>query len=245
MRTKTKYMIKRCIILFVVLSVFSSFSLSAFAATVTKTLKHSDIVNNTNTGSTQHSGYSIAKTNGNAVNYTYTGDVFTSMSDLYDYRSDSELLGNLPNSTANEYTDPFTKFNTAISNDGTATVTSEAANNITFTYNSHRRGLSKIYVYLYDNDGHNNSWPGYMMYDQGNGTYKLTIPFSDIGFTPVNMIFSGKDICGSWQTDDIQGLSYSYNTSLAYSDYIKTASSDNMTFKLSKNNARAIMLGGG
>ena len=239
-----RQVMKRCIILFVVLSIFSSFSLSAFAATVNKNFKHSDIVSNTSNGSTQHSGYSIAKTNGNTVNYTYTGDVFTSMSSLYDYKSDSELIGNQPNSIANGYTDPFTRFNTAISNDGTATVTSEAADNITFTYNGYRRGLSEMYVYLYDNDGHNNNWPGYMMYNQGNGVYKLTIPFSDIGFTPVNMIFSGKDTCGYWQTDDIQGLSYAGDISLTYSDYIKTASSNNMTFKLSKNDARALMLGG-
>lgn len=222
----------------------SVYSLSVFAFVVNEDLKHSSFVNSATNGSTQHTGYGISKVNGNTVNYYYTGDVITSLSSLYDYKSDDELLGNSPNSTANGYTDCYTQFNTAISNDGTATIVSPANDNITFIYNSHRRGLSELYVYLFDNNGHNNSWRGYPLSSQGNGVYKLTMPFSDIGFTPTSMIFNGVDISGSWQTDDLQGLTYSGNTSLTYSDYIKTSSSNNMTFKLSKNDARIVLLGG-
>ena len=138
--------------LFIILYLLSQSFVIAFATgEITSNTTTSTTILNGISSSTQHNGYGVAKTDGDTINYTYTGEIITSTANLYDYVSDEELENRDPISTANGWADPYTRFNSAISanTDGTYEESS-ASDNLTIRFKTHVNGLTKAYIYLFD-----------------------------------------------------------------------------------------------
>ena len=133
-KRKTRSFISVCVMMLILLN---SLSIMVAADSINST-----VISSNTSGSTQSSGHSIAATDGSTVKYTYTGKYITSTASLYDYISDKEYLGQNRDSIASGYTDPYTRFNTAISANQTGDVTvSPAVNNLTIRFKTHVNGL--------------------------------------------------------------------------------------------------------
>ena len=213
---------------------------------ITSNITTSTTILNGTSGSTQHSGHGIAKTDGNAVNYTYTGDIITSTANLYDYVSDEELGGNDPVSTANGWADPYTRFNSAISANTNGTYTeSPASDNLTIRFKTHVNGLTKAYVYLFDDNGHSTGWSATpLTWDVSLNEWNHTFIYDNIGFTPTKIIFWGDSSYGEWQTDDItcalaKGSSYLYDDAKEV-----TGTANRISISIAEANMRVISVGG-
>ena len=213
---------------------------------ITSSTSTSTTVSNGTFGFTQHAGHGVAKTDGNAVNYTYTGDIITSTANLYDYVSDEELRGNDSISTANGWADPYTRFNSAISANTNGTYTeSPASDNLTIRFKTHVNGLTKAYVYLFDNNGHSTGWSDTpLIWDATRNEWNHTFIYDELGFTPTKIIYWGDSSYGEWQTDDIncalaKGSSYLYDDA---KEVIGTA--NRISISIAEANMRVISVGG-
>ena len=199
--------------------VFSSAPISVNAADnyVTFDTTTSAIISNGKSGSTTIPGRSISKTDGAKLDYTYTGNIYTANSGMYDYLSDNEIDGNERYSKAEGYADPYIKLNRAISNDKVHLI-SAAEDNLTIRY---KGSHSNVNVYLFNGSQNQTDWPGKAMtYDSETGEYVYTIKYDDIkdksgaSFSPNKFIINS----GSWQTSDLsanlsKGKSYLTNDS--------------------------------
>lgn len=214
-----KYFILRFTAFLIILSFMTGHSFMIFAVgEITDNTVVSTVVNNNRSGSTQHSGKGVVSTDGDTLNYTYTNEVITSPVILYDYISDDEKAGNTPNSIASGYADPYTQFNTAVSNDGSGTEKwSDSEDNITFRFKTKVNGLTKAYIYVFDDNGNSTGWADHpMVYDNDSKEYRYTFRYNSLGFTPTKFIIWGDSSYGEWQTDDIshtleKGKSYLYD----------------------------------
>ena len=220
---------------------FSNISV-AFAAE----LSTSTIANSTMSGSTQHSGKSAANTDGDTVNYTYTGKYVSSKISLYDYLSDKELDGQDRNSIASGYSDPYTRFNTAISNEGLVqTQVHPSSDMLTIRFKTKVKDLDNTKIYLFDDSGHSTGWGQTVMhYNAGNDEWVHNFVYDDLGFTPTKFIISGTTAYGQWQTDDISAT-MAKGTSVLYDDNkIANGTANQVNIKFRKDTARVVQLGG-
>ncbi len=167
---------------------------------------------------------------GRTLNYTYTGNIYTAKSSLYDYISDREN-----NSFSDNYTDPYTSLNQAIESTMNYKVLySSASENLTIRFKSTIDGDKNVKVYLF-NGSKNNVWDGAAMnYDSSKKEYVYTVKYDDIGFSPTGLIISGRNSSNIlWQTGDIyknlvKGRTYYYydkslNDTGAAEDLYKTS----------------------
>lgn len=242
-----KFRARNFLIFLIILCLFMQQSVVIFATgEITSNTSTSSTITNGISGSTQHSGHGVAKTDGNAVNYTYTGDIITSTANLYDYVSDEELGGNDPVSTAHGWADPYTRFNSAISanTNGTYTV-SPASDNLTIRFKTHVNGLTKAYVYLFDDSSHSTGWSATpLTWDASLNEWNHTFIYDNIGFTPTKIIFWGDSSYGEWQTDDItcalaKGSSYLYDDAKEV-----TGTANRISISIAEANMRVISVGG-
>ncbi len=189
--------------------VFSSAPLVQAAGNESTSTKTSSVLNAGQTGNTTIEGRSISKASNGYLDYTYTGNIFTAKSSLYDYRSDNEIKGETIYSTASGYTDPYTILNRAISQQ----VISSSSENLTIMYESDQASNNDIKVQLFG-EGKNNGSPGAAMtYDSSLGKYVYTVKYDDIGFVPDQFIINGNG--NSWHTNTVyktleKGKSYSF-----------------------------------
>ena len=235
---KIRSFISICVIMLVLLN--------SFSIMVSAELINSTVISANTSGSTQSSGHSIAATDGSMVNYTYTGKYITSTASLYDYISDKEYLGQNRDSIASGYTDPYTRFNTAISANQTGDVTvSPAVNNLTIRFKTHVNGLTKAYVYLFDNNGHSTGWSDTpLTWDASLNEWNHTFIYDELGFTPTKIIYWGDSSYGEWQTDDItcalaKGRSYLYDDAKEV-----TGTANRISISIAEANMRVISVGG-
>ena len=194
---------------------------------------------------TQRDGIGVAKTDGDTLSYFYTGKVLTQNVDLYDYLTDAELEGQTPYSVAHGYSDTYTRFNTAISNDGIEDYTlSEAQDNITFRFKTHVKDLTEAYIYVFGN-GSNTGWSDCKMtYDSSADEYVYTYIYDDLGFTPEAFIIHGDSSYGEWQTDDIY-YTLEKGKSYLYDDAKETAGTANrISISIPIANSRVTSIGG-
>jgi len=149
---------------------------------------------------------------GRTLNYTYTGNIYTANSSLYNYVADSGH-----DSIAKGYADPYVNLNKAIeSTMNYKALYSSASENLTIRFKSTMTGDKNVKVYLF-NGSKNNIWDGAAMnYDSSKGEYVYTVKYDDIGFSPTGLIISGRNSNNTlWQTDDIyknlvKGRTYYY-----------------------------------
>ena len=154
------------------------------------------------------------KTVGSSFNgFTYTGKYTNNNKvTVFDYVTDYEIAGtyNTCYQVESGYTDPFTTFNSAISN--TTGSYSAKNNNITLTVESNQNGGfgqdDNLHVYLWNNSN-NNSWPGAKMTYIGNGKYTYT--FTESGWIPSSVQFNKGN--SSWQTKDVNSAEYQFTFS--------------------------------
>ena len=215
-----RYKIKGVLSTVVVLCLLNVSILTTAVGEISSNTTTSTTMINGLSGSTVNSGHGVAKNDGDTFNYTYTGDVITSTTSLYDYVSDEEYANRASISTASGYADPYTKFNNAISTDtvGEYEVSPSTAN-LTVRYKSHVKDLTKAYVYIFDDYSHNTGWSEHQMtYNADTEEYDYTFIYDEtfVGWTPTKFIIWGNSSYGDWQTDDIicaldKGSSYLYD----------------------------------
>ena len=149
-------------------------------------------------GSTKNTSNGIARATSGNLSYTYTGEMYVDGSvSLYDYQTDREIIGESINSTASGYTDPYTIFNTKISQSGSSEY--PASDNITITYTPDSvfpDTLERIWVKLW-----NSSDESVMTtYDAGilmelnttTNKFECTVNPGMLGFTPDRLVFFDK-----------------------------------------------------
>ena len=233
--------------LFIILYLLSQSFVIAFATgEITSNTTTSTTILNGTSSSTQHNGYGVAKTDGDTLNYTYTGEIITSTANLYDYVSDEELENRDPISTANGWADPYTRFNSAISanTDGTYEE-SPASDNLTIRFKTHVNGLTKVYIYLFDDYGHSTGWSNTpLTWDATRNEWNHTFIYDNFNFTPTKIIFWGDSSYGEWQTDDIncalaKGSSYLYDDAKEV-----TGTANKISISIAEANMRVISIGG-
>lgn len=138
-------------------------------------------------------------------NYKYTGGILAQSATMYDYLSDEEIAGswntNITKSKSAGYTDPYTTFNTEISNSGG--LVSAGTNNITIVlqkFSNWAEPGDDVYIFLEDDSGHHNGWPGSIAkYNKGNdgSEYIYTFNPSSLGFTPTKIKFHNQSSGGT------------------------------------------------
>lgn len=167
----------------------------------------------------------------NGGKFTYTGNIKAQAINLYDYLSDEEIRGTgswntgITKSQVVGYTDPYTIFNTAVSNNYNS-VYSSSSQNVTFLLRINSPNVldARLFLKNGDNSKFNDNtdgkvgeinWPGYTMkydgYIDNMYQYSYTIKYSDIkdkdtnqSFDPRVVIFNGKKNNGDfWQTSDL------------------------------------------
>ena len=168
---------------------------------------------------------------GRTLDYTYTGNIYTANSSLYNYISDSGK-----NALAEGYADPYVNLNKAIeSTMNYRALYSSASENLTIRFKGKESSDKNVKVYLFDSSKHDNTWDGAAMnYDSSRDEYVYTVKYDDIGFSPTGLIISGRnerDVL--WQTGDIsknleKGKAYRYydgflNDSGSAEDLYKTS----------------------
>jgi len=181
---------------------------SAVKYTIDASTRFSGLIHRGQTGSTQHIGEGVTKVNGDIFNYEYTGRVKSSSVKLYDYKTDGEVAGTGINmgDGGGGYYDPYTGFNTAISNSIVANShTIPGRENITINYkSSYFSQGDHVNIYLWDSTDSTKKrkmeWPGEKMeYDTVNEQFTYTLKVDNLGFSPDRVIFNSDSV----QTDDI------------------------------------------
>ena len=132
----------------------------------------------------------------NGGKFTYTGNIKAQAVSMYDYLSDEEIKNSgswntgITKSKVTGYSDPYTVFNQATSNDGT--LISSANNNITIVLqNSGYSANDDVRIYM-KNGSSSLQWPGEKMtYKNGEFVYTFSTTNSNrVGFTPTQVKFS-------------------------------------------------------
>ncbi len=150
---------------------------------------------------------------GRTLKYTYTGNIYTATSSLYNYIADSGH-----NSIAEGYADPYVNLNKAIeSTMNYKALYSPSSENLTIRFKSTMNGDKNVKVYLF-NGSKDNVWDGAAMnYDSSKKEYVYTVKYDDIGFNPTGLIITGRNENNIlWQTGDIyrnleKGKTYFYS----------------------------------
>ena len=211
---------------------------------------------NGKTGSTQHSGKSVSRTDGGTFSYTYKKGVKPSKVTMFDYLTDDEIAGGDPNSKIeNGRANPFKKFNYEVSHSALV-LDSDSPYNITFIYKPMRQGVTSANIHLFNNST-GTQWPGYAMtYYPSTNEYKLTMKFADIknssntAFVPNSFIINGHDERSEssvlFQTENVVlGSSMQAGKAYEFIDYTETAGTANrVTVRLLKTAGRILLLGG-
>ena len=136
----------------------------------------------------------------NGGKFTYTGNIKAQTVSVYDYLSDEEIKDSgswntgITKSEVGGYTDPYTIFNTTISESGGPLYASN--NNITIVlqkFGSWASSTDEICIFMEDDSGHYTTWPGdRMTYNYGSDGNEFIYTFNPtaLGFTPTKIKFS-------------------------------------------------------